>query len=144
MVKWLGFDDPHDNTWEPARNLTPELIANYERRERERRSSIKKPLPREEINGNVSAISPDAGPSNESSNADDTTTNREDDDGELSFLQRGLEPIEILGVADHFDQTLFLMKFVGVIQPEWVTIEEAKAKCPQIVIDYYEKCIFWD
>jgi hypothetical protein len=30
LVKWRGYDDEDDNTWEPAANLHPELIADFE------------------------------------------------------------------------------------------------------------------
>ena len=30
LVKWRGYDDEDDNTWEPSRNLHPDLIRDFE------------------------------------------------------------------------------------------------------------------
>ena len=30
LVKWLGYDDDEENTWEPASNLHPKLVEEYE------------------------------------------------------------------------------------------------------------------
>ena len=29
LVKWVGWDEPSDNSWEPEANIHPDLIAAY-------------------------------------------------------------------------------------------------------------------
>lgn len=151
MVKWLGFDDEADNTWEPKRNLTSTLVQNYEKHAKKRRPSSTKRSLNIEINANGSLNQSVAGQSNVNVVSTAVTANRNDDfDGnssdsnnELSFMERGLEPLEILGVSRCSGQIIFLMRFDGITEPDWVTAEEARNKCPQVVIDFYEKRIFW-
>lgn len=40
-VKWLGFDDPQDNTWEPANNLPHELVQEFNQQQHPRRRRTK-------------------------------------------------------------------------------------------------------
>ena len=30
LVKWMGYDEPSDNSWEPESNIHPDLVAEYE------------------------------------------------------------------------------------------------------------------
>lgn len=38
---------------------------------------------------------------------------------------------------------MFKMKWKGSNESDLVPISEAKVKCPQVVIDYYQKKIVW-
>lgn len=59
-------------------------------------------------------------------------------------FDRGLEP-ELIAGASNFDETLFLLiKWKGFNFYEPILAEEAHGKCPQLVIDYYQKIVRFD
>ncbi|XP_042540397.1 chromobox protein homolog 3-like [Dipodomys spectabilis] len=57
---------------------------------------------------------------------------------------RGLKPEEIIGVTDIFGELMFLMKWKNADEVELVLAKEATAKCPQLVIDFYQERLNWN
>ncbi|XP_024867512.1 chromobox protein homolog 5-like [Temnothorax curvispinosus] len=65
----------------------------------------------------------------------------EDDDGR--GFERGLEADKILGSADDNGELMYLIQWKGTEAVDMVSAKEANAKCPQIVIQFYEDRITW-
>ncbi|XP_012540386.1 chromobox protein homolog 5 isoform X3 [Monomorium pharaonis] len=64
------------------------------------------------------------------------------DDRPLGF-RRGLEADKILGSADDNGELMYLIQWKGTDAVDMVSAKEANAKCPQIVIQFYEDRITW-
>lgn len=56
---------------------------------------------------------------------------------------RGLEPEEIQGANQEDGRLKFNMKWKNFAEPQMVLASEANVRCPQIVIDFYEKNLAW-
>lgn len=48
-----------------------------------------------------------------------------------------------LGMYEVDAALMFKMKWKGSSTSDFVSVDEAKLKCPQVVIEYYEKRIVW-
>ncbi|KAL6266976.1 chromobox protein homolog 5 [Pogonomyrmex barbatus] len=59
-------------------------------------------------------------------------------------FKRGLEADKILGSADDNGELMYLMQWKGTDAVDMVSAKEANAKCPQIVIRFYEDRITWN
>ncbi|KAG5347638.1 CBX5 protein, partial [Acromyrmex charruanus] len=66
----------------------------------------------------------------------------EDNDREQGF-KRGLEADKILGSAVDNGKLMYLIQWKGTDAVDMVSANEANAKCPQIVIRFYEDRITW-
>jgi len=65
---------------------------------------------------------------------------------ELVGFQRGLKPEKILRIARNKNDEssiMFLMKWKDDQNPDLVSSEEAREKCPLLVIEYYEGRLIW-
>ncbi|XP_037031176.1 chromobox protein homolog 1-like [Bradysia coprophila] len=60
-------------------------------------------------------------------------------------FQRGLEPKRIVGMYEvgETNALMFKIEWNGCKTRDLVTVDEAKEKCPQLVIEFYEKRISW-
>jgi hypothetical protein len=38
-IKWQGYDDPSDNTWEPRQNLPAQMVADFEEKRRAKKAN---------------------------------------------------------------------------------------------------------
>ncbi|KAI3360963.1 hypothetical protein L3Q82_013167 [Scortum barcoo] len=144
FLKWKGFTDA-ENTWEPEDNLDcPELIEEFLRNthfseENEEQEFIPKEemteqeteisclqsqQPARTVHSNVLA------PSDEQS---DTPTN----------LSTYLEPECIIGSTDRQGELMFLVKWKNSDDVALLPAREASARCPQVVIDFYEQKLTW-
>lgn len=56
---------------------------------------------------------------------------------------RNLEPLKVMGASCNTGELLFLMQWKGTDANEWVSSKEARQKCPQLLLDYYEQNIKW-
>ncbi|XP_077279574.1 chromobox protein homolog 5-like [Temnothorax americanus] len=65
-----------------------------------------------------------------------------EDDDDRGF-KRGLEADKILGSADDNGELMYLIQWKGTEAVDMVSAKEANAKCPQIVIQFYEDRITW-
>ncbi|TMW46039.1 hypothetical protein DOY81_008880 [Sarcophaga bullata] len=58
-------------------------------------------------------------------------------------FEKGLLPEEILGAAEFKGNLYLVIKFRGDDEPHMVHNEVANKKIPQMVIEFYEKSLFW-
>ena len=131
FLKWKGYSD-EDNTWEPEENLDcPDLIAQFEENRKKSKEQAKK-----EDKKRKSTSSP----------ADDkkpTKKKQNDEEKKPQGFDRGLEPERIIGATDSSGELMFLMKWKGTDEADLVPAKKANAKCPQIVIQFYEERLTW-
>ncbi|KAJ6633718.1 Chromobox protein like 1 [Pseudolycoriella hygida] len=57
--------------------------------------------------------------------------------------EQNLEPEAIIGMYEVKDERMFKMKWKGTNRTDFIPLNEAKLKCPQEVIKYYETKIVW-
>ncbi|KAK9513681.1 hypothetical protein VZT92_027196 [Zoarces viviparus] len=143
FLKWKGFTDA-ENTWEPEDNLDcPELIEEflrnthfYERNEEDQ--TQQELIPKEEMTEQETEIScmqahtvqSDSEPNDTQS---DTPTN----------LSTYLEPECIIGSTDRQGELMFLVKWKNSDDVALLPAREASARCPQVVIEFYEQKLTW-
>uniref|UniRef100_UPI0037E99A01 chromobox protein homolog 3b n=1 Tax=Semicossyphus pulcher TaxID=241346 RepID=UPI0037E99A01 len=143
FLKWKGFTDA-ENTWEPEDNLDcPELIEDFLRNthfsgENEEELTEQEFIPKEEMTEQETEISCMQSqqqahvlePNDEQSN---TPTN----------LSTYLEPECIIGSTDRQGELMFLVKWKNSDDVALLPAREASARCPQVVIDFYERKLTW-
>lgn len=60
-------------------------------------------------------------------------------------FDRGLEADRILDAStDSSGEMLFFLKWKGTDKADFVLAKDAKSKCPQLVIEFYEKNLNWN
>uniref|UniRef100_A0A3B5MQ34 Chromobox homolog 3b n=1 Tax=Xiphophorus couchianus TaxID=32473 RepID=A0A3B5MQ34_9TELE len=129
FLKWKGFTDA-ENTWEPEDNLDcPGLIEEFLRdahlpREAEEEQSEQEFTPKEEMQ-NSSVLKPD------------------DESDAPTDLSTYLEPECIIGSTDRKGELMFLVKWKNSDEVALMPAREASARCPQVVIDFYEQKLTW-
>lgn len=62
---------------------------------------------------------------------------------EINGFECGLTAKEIVGATCTNGQLMFLMKWADSDKCEFVPAKMANVKCPQIVIEFYEKHLKW-
>jgi len=67
----------------------------------------------------------------------------DDEEVEMTGFKRGLQAKKILGAIRIDDKLMFLIKWEGSNKQDLVSAKEANVKCPQIVINYYQKRLRW-
>lgn len=126
LLKWKGFSDA-DNTWEPVENLDcPELIEEFEAKLAENNS------PKRKMDSEVPAKKKKL-----------STVEPQDKQTQPRGFERGLIPEKILGATDSKGELFFLMKWKNSDEADLVPARIANAKCPQIVIRFYEERLMW-
>uniref|UniRef100_A0A3Q3W0Z0 Heterochromatin protein 1 n=1 Tax=Mola mola TaxID=94237 RepID=A0A3Q3W0Z0_MOLML len=127
FLKWKGFTDA-ENTWEPEDNLDcPELIEEFLRNAHvsEEIEEVQEFIPKEEMTEQETEI-----PNDDHSDAP-------------ANLSTYLEPECIIGSTDRQGELMFLIKWKNSDDVALLPAREASARCPQMVIDFYEQKLTW-
>ncbi|XP_059909536.1 chromobox protein homolog 3b isoform X3 [Gadus macrocephalus] len=131
FLKWKGFTDA-DNTWEPQDNLDcPELIDEFLRNMRLSDNEEEQPqefILDEELSEQEAEIKRDV------------TGAGLDPDPDLE-LDLNREPECIIGSTDQHGELMFLVKWKTSVS--LLAAREASARCPQAVVDFYQRRLNW-
>lgn len=137
LVKWKGWEDPDDNTWEPVAHLDcKELIDEYERVHAGDAVST--------ASGSASAAK--KGPDSSKRKAEDKGKNEKSakkPDTRPKGFARGLTAEKIIGATNDPGELYFLIKWKGSDEADLVPAKEANIKIPQVVIKFYEERLNW-
>jgi len=151
-LKWQGFENPADNTWEPEENLgCPELIAEFERvlEEKEKKKREQKAAATKKRPGPASTKVTDEKKENKREDAPSsakkpkTKETSSTKSSEVNGFDRGLNPEKIIGATDSSGELMFLMKWKDTDEADLVPSRQANVKCPQVVIAFYEERLTW-
>ncbi|XP_017281893.1 chromobox protein homolog 3b [Kryptolebias marmoratus] len=149
FLKWKGFTDA-ENTWEPEDNLDcPELIEEFLRDAPLQEENEEEPnepcfVPKEEMTEQETEIS--SVQSGGGGGGDGGGVLQADDDqpdGPVN-LSTYLEPECIIGSTDRKGELMFLVKWKNSDDVALLPAREASARCPQVVIDFYEQKLSWN
>merc|ERR1712029_831640 len=128
LVKWKGWEDPDDNTWEPINNLDckdliDEYEANHPEAEKKEESGTKRKA--------------------ESESSSKPAKPAKKQDTRPKGFARGLTAEKIIGATNDPGELYFLIKWRGSDEADLVPAKEANTKIPQIVIKFYEERLNW-
>ncbi|XP_073342177.1 chromobox protein homolog 3b [Pagrus major] len=150
FLKWKGFTDA-DNTWEPEDNLDcPELIEEFLRNSHyteqiEEEQNELGFIPKEEMTEQeteISCMQSQQQARTMQSNSDVLQPDDEHSDAPTN-LSTYLEPECIIGSTDRQGELMFLVKWKNSDDVALLAAREASARCPQMVIDFYEQKLMW-
>jgi len=128
LVKWKGWDNPDDNTWEPVANLEcPELIDAFEK----------------SSGGADAAGKKDKGVKRKSVASESESKFKPKGDARPKGFARGLTAEKIIGATNDPGELYFLIKWAGNEEADLVPAKEANIQIPQIVIKFYEERLNW-
>ncbi|XP_062278324.1 chromobox protein homolog 3b isoform X2 [Scomber scombrus] len=144
FLKWKGFTDA-ENTWEPEDNLDcPELIEEFLRNahlsEMNEEEQSELFIPKEEMTEQETEIS--CMQSQQQSHTVHSDSNILESDTPTN-LSTYLEPECIIGSTDRQGELMFLVKWKNSDDVALLPAREASARCPQVVIDFYEQKLTW-
>ncbi|XP_071397119.1 chromobox protein homolog 3b [Centroberyx affinis] len=149
FLKWKGFTDA-DNTWEPEDNLDcPELIEEFlkhlhlseENEEEDLEQQEPKFIPKEESAEQETEISQQQAYTEQ---RDRDALEPDDEQSETpNSLGTYLEPECIIGSTDRQGELMFLVKWKNSDDVALLSAREASARCPQVVVDFYEQKLTW-
>ena len=133
LVKWRSYEDPEENTWEPLDNLgdAEKAIKLFEKeQEIKTMTAGNKNSKRKSAPGTVVA---------QPSKQQKIDVKEKAKEG----FARGLQAEKIIGIRKDSDKLLFLVKWKGTEDKDFVDAKEAKFKIPQVVIEFYEEKLNW-
>ncbi|XP_071775428.1 chromobox protein homolog 3b [Centroberyx gerrardi] len=149
FLKWKGFTDA-DNTWEPEDNLDcPELIEEFlkhlhlsaENEEEDLEQQEPEFIPKEESAEQETEISQQQAYTEQ---RDRDALEPDDEQSETpNSLGTYLEPECIIGSTDRQGELMFLVKWKNSDDVALLSAREASARCPQVVVDFYEQKLTW-
>uniref|UniRef100_A0A3P8SQY8 Chromobox homolog 3b n=1 Tax=Amphiprion percula TaxID=161767 RepID=A0A3P8SQY8_AMPPE len=140
-LKWKGFTDA-ENTWEPEDNLDcPELIEEFLRTYNPEDDEVF--IPKEEMTEQETEISCVQEPHAVQSNSSLVLQPDEEQSDAPTNLSTYLEPECIIGSTDRKGELMFLVKWKNSDDVALLPAREASARCPQVVIDFYEQKLTW-
>ena len=125
-------------TWEPLANLGNDMVKEFEtelkeKNKEKRRSKLEKSLVRRNS----------VGSSRKNSTDDETASDSRDSVDNAYGFDKGLEPETIIGATDANGSLEFLIKWRNCDDRELVPAKVANARCPQMVIRFYEQHFEW-
>jgi len=144
LIKWKGYDNEEDNTWEPEENLDcQDKIVDFEKtykknKDEKKSKEAEKPKDKEK---DKKRKSEDAGKSGGSEAKKEKK--KEKDENKPRGFARGLTAERIIGATNDPGELFFLIKWKGSDEADLVTAKEANVKIPQIVIKFYEERLNW-
>ncbi|XP_076004701.1 chromobox protein homolog 3b isoform X2 [Genypterus blacodes] len=142
-LKWKGFTDA-ENTWEPEDNLDcPELIEEFLKNLQLSDENEEEFIPKEEMTEQETEISC---MQQSRTLRGDGDTLEPDDEWQLESpanLDAYPEPECIIGSTDRQGELMFLVKWKNSDDVALLSAYEASARCPQVVIDFYEQKLTW-
>ncbi|KAK5862410.1 hypothetical protein PBY51_017810 [Eleginops maclovinus] len=142
FLKWKGFTDA-DNTWEPEDNLDcPELIEEFLRNTHFLNEEEQEFFPKEEMTEQETEISCMHSQQQAHTVQSNSEPNDEQSDTPTN-LSTYLEPECIIGSTDRKGELMFLVKWKNSDDVALLPAHEASARCPQVVIDFYEQKLTW-
>merc|ERR1719319_1979812 len=135
LVKWRGFEDPNENTWEPADNLegAEEEIKKFESAGAKNKVD---PKAKDKKRKSVAKESP-APPAKVAK-----TSDKKEQEKPRGFA-RGFTAEKIIGATNEPGDLFFLIKWKDSDEADLVAAKEANLKIPQIVIKFYEDRLNW-
>ncbi|XP_055359294.1 chromobox protein homolog 3b [Betta splendens] len=140
FLKWKGFTDA-ENTWEPEDNLDcPELIDEFLRNAHlsdENEETEQDLIPKEEMTEQETEISCMRPQSDGGGGGGALEPHDEPPDAPY------LEPECIIGSTDRQGELMFLVKWQDSDDVALLPAREASARCPQVVIAFYEQKLSW-
>merc|ERR1711890_195509 len=114
LIKWKGYDNEEDNTWEPGENLDcQDKIADFEKTYKKNKKDKK-------------TKSEDAGKSGGSDAKKEKK--KEKDENKPRGFARGLTAERIIGATNDPGELFFLIKWKGSDEADLVTAKEANVK----------------
>lgn len=126
LIKWKGYDDEAENTWEPVDNLDcDDKIQEFEKKHKASKTGDKRKS--------------EAGGKNEPKEK----KKKEKDENKPRGFARGLTAERIIGATNDPGELFFLIKWKGSDEADLVPAKEANTKIPQIVIKFYEERLNW-
>lgn len=148
FLKWKGFTDA-ENTWEPEDNLDcPELIEEFLRNSHfseENEEEQAEFIPKEEMTEQeteISCLQSERQAQTMQSDGSILQPDEEHSDAPTD-LSTYLEPECIIGSTDRKGELMFLVKWKNSDDVALLPAHEASARCPQVVIDFYERKLTW-
>ena len=129
LVKWRGYDDPDDNTWEPHENLEGSE-AEIKKFETDLENKNKK---EEKAKGIKRKSTAKDAPAAKASKTEERPKG----------FGRGLTAEKIIGATNEPGELFFLIKWKGSDEADLVAAKEANVKIPQVVIKFYEDRLNW-
>ncbi|XP_034409986.1 chromobox protein homolog 3 [Cyclopterus lumpus] len=147
FLKWKGFTDA-ENTWEPEDNLDcPELIQEFLRNTNffegnEEDQTEQELIPKEEMTEQETEISCMQSPQQALTVQSNSEPNDTQADSPAN-LSTYLEPECIIGSTDRQGELMFLVKWKNSDDVALLPAREASARCPQVVINFYEQKLTW-
>jgi len=128
FIKWKGFDNEDDNTWEPVENLDcKDKIDEFNKKKKN--EDEKKEKKGEKRKGDKKENEP--------------KKKKEKEDNKPRGFARGLNAERIIGATNDPGELFFLIKWKGNDEADLVPAKEANLKIPQIVIKFYEERLNW-
>jgi len=130
LIKWKGYDNEEDNTWEPRENLDCEdKIEEYNKNRKagEEKSKSKSEKRKSEAG----------------SRKEEPSAKKKKDDAKNRGFARGLTAERIIGATNDPGELFFLIKWKGSDEADLVPAKEANVQIPQIVIKFYEERLNW-
>lgn len=154
-LKWKGYGED-ENSWEPEENLEcPELIAEFE--EQWKKKQAEKAERKKEKSAGKRKLSDTSNEDKKKKTLKKATepvnTEKQSEKSEKSEpkqvtlkngFDRGLKPERIIGATDSSGELMFLMKWRETDEADLVRSIEARQKCPQLIIEFYEKHLTWN